>query len=348
MKNKKFLFIPVVLFLFLFLLDKIFLLDAVKPYIKSDFTYIYYEAKTDLLKQLIQRAKAGKQQKKLMILLGSSRLLYFDAKELEEFYPDWDIYNFSSAVTTPAYYAYFLERLIEGGVRPDLIVMESDPNQFNESTPVFKNSNLTYSFDLPFIMKYSFVFGKEYVSFYLGKFLFASSKNKPYLDIAYKRLKDPNHKIIYDMRKKVRDHLLTNKGHAMSPVEGFIEKDFARLQATSERTVAWLFSNYIESEMQYTFFENILQKIKNAKIPLIVVWPQSSLPMQELLKSAKSTDRWWTKTKGLVERYGFKLHDLDNTDEFYCNSFADGGHMARDCYHPLMRFVMLQYYKEGQ
>lgn len=345
MKQKKFLFIPLVLLLFLFLIDKVFLLDVVKPYIKSDFTYIYYEAKEDLLKKLLHESKNQKSKKKLMILLGSSRLLYFDAKMLEDFYPDWNVYNFSSAVTTPAYYTYYLKRLLEGGVKPDLIVMESAPNQFNESTPVFKNSNLTYSFDLPFVLEYATIFGKEYVSFYLGKFLFASSKNKPYLHLAYKRLKDPKYEVIFEMRKKVREHLLKNKGHAMSPVEGFVEMDFARLRATSERTVTWLFSNYIESPMQYTFLEMNLKMIKEDKIPLIVVWPQSSIPMQKLLKSADSTKKWWKKTKGLVEKYGFQLHDLDNTDEFYCNSFADGGHMARDCYHPLMRFIMLQYYR---
>ena len=48
MKNKKFLLYPLVLFLILFAFDKIFLLDKVKSYVKSDFTYIYYETREAL------------------------------------------------------------------------------------------------------------------------------------------------------------------------------------------------------------------------------------------------------------------------------------------------------------
>jgi hypothetical protein len=98
MKNKKFLFYPLILFFILFLFDKIFLLDRVRSYVKSDFTYIYYETREDLFEMLKKR----KSDKKLLIILGSSRLLYFDSKDLEEFYPNWDIYNFSSAVTPAA------------------------------------------------------------------------------------------------------------------------------------------------------------------------------------------------------------------------------------------------------
>jgi hypothetical protein len=55
-----------------------------------------------------------------MVILGSSRLLYFDAEQLREYYPDWKIYNFSSAVTTPAYYAYNLEKIREADMSQEV------------------------------------------------------------------------------------------------------------------------------------------------------------------------------------------------------------------------------------
>ncbi|MCC5814437.1 MAG: DUF1574 family protein, partial [Leptospira sp.] len=164
MIRKKFLFYPVILFIILFAIDKIFLLDYMRLLIKSDFTYVYYETKEKLLTNFIEKYNEGeltKDNKKVMVILGSSRLLYFDNQELEDFYPNWEIYNFSSAVTTPAYYWFYLERIIEAGVKPDLIVLETDPNQFNVNS-IFKESNLTYSFDLPFIWKYASIFGREY------------------------------------------------------------------------------------------------------------------------------------------------------------------------------------------
>ena len=345
MKNKKFLLYPLVLFLFLFVLDKIFLIDKVRSYIKSDFTYIYYETREDLFEMLKKR----KSDKKLMIILGSSRLLYFESKDLEEFYPNWDIYNFSSAVTTPAYYYYYLEKILDAGIKPDFVLLESDPNQFNANTPIFKKSNLTYSFDLPFVLKYMNVFGKDYVSFYLGKYFFASSKNKPNLDIAIKRLTDPRYEIIAKEGYKIREILLQSKGHSKSLVENFVERDFGLLQATSQRTIDWLFSSYKDSEMQYIFYEMIQQKLSQNKIKTVIVWPQSSLPMQDLMRKSekvgKKIEGWFGRVNSISAKYGYSVRDMDATDDYYCNSFVDGGHIAKDCYHPFMRYVMSEYFK---
>lgn len=345
MKNKKFLLYPVFLFLFLFAFDKIFLIDKVRSYVKSDFTYIYYETREDLFESL----KTRKSDKKLMIILGSSRLLYFDSKDLEQFYPNWDIYNFSSAVTTPAYYYYYLEKILDAGIKPDFVLLESDPNQFNSNTPVFKNSNLTYSFNLPFILRHANLFGKEYVSFYLGKFLFASSKNKPHLDTAYKRLTDPRYEVIAKEGHKIKEMLLESKGHSKSLVENFVERDFGILQATSQRTIDWLFSSYKESEMQYSFYEKILSKLSENKIKTVIVWPQSSLPMQDLMRKSETVGKkvslWFTKVNSISGKYGYTVRDMDATEDYYCNTFVDGGHIAKDCYHPFMRYVMSEYFK---
>lgn len=348
MIRNKFLLYPLILFLFLFLVDKIFLLDSVKSYIKTDFTYLYYETKEELFDLLVKNHKEGKLKKKLMIVLGSSRLLYFDHKELTEFYPDWDIYNFSSAVTTPAYYYYYIERILKNGIQPTLILLESDPNQFNQNSPVFKDSNLTYSFDLPFILKNANLFGKDYVSFYLGKTLFASSKNKPLIQNAFQRLKSSERQAISEMGNTVRKLLLENKGHSISLVENYYERDFGMLEATSQRTMDWLYRNYKDSEMQYTFFEYILRDVKAKNIDMIIVWPQSSIPMQKLMKSTNYVKDWQSKVGNIASKYGFSILDMDNTSDYYCNSFVDGGHISKDCYRPFIRYVMSEYYRVSQ
>lgn len=342
MKSKKFLIYPLLLFTALFLLDKIFLLDKVKSYVKSDFTYIYYESREELFKNLLKRNSP----KKLMVILGSSRLLYFDAKELEEFYPDWDIYNFSSAVTTPAYYYYYLEKILDAGIKPDFVLLETDPNQFNSNTPVFKNSNLTYSFSLPFVLRHASLLGKDNVSFYIGKFLFASSKNKPNPSIIWKRLNEPQFALIVNEGEKIKQQLVESKGHSRSLIENFVEKDFGNLEATSKRSMDWLYVNYKDSEMQYAFYEKILDKLNSNSITTVIVWPQSSIPMQKLLKSAPLVSSWGKRVNSITAKYNFRVRDMDDTEDYYCNSFADGGHIAKDCYHPFMRYVMSEYFKE--
>ncbi|MEM7181354.1 MAG: DUF1574 domain-containing protein [Spirochaetota bacterium] len=347
MIRRKYLLYPVVLFIILFLVDKIFLLEDLKPYIKSDFTYIYYQAKEDLFERLRKKyavSNSNKRNKKLMIILGSSRLLYFDAQELRDYYPHWDIYNFSSAVTTPAYYYYYLEKIYKAGIQPDLVLLESDPNQFNQNAPAFKKSNLTYSFDPSFIRRHAFLFGKEYVSYYLGKLLFASSKNKPYLHTAFKRFGNSNFAFVNIMRNWTKDYLLKNQGHAPSLLATFVERDFGILEATSQRTIDWLYRNYKPSQMQYQFLQYIMQDSRQKKVPLIVVWPQSSIPMQRMLKKEKYVEDWRKRVTLMAAKYRYALYDMDDTKEYYCNSFVDGGHIAKECYRPFMRFVMTRYY----
>lgn len=344
MKTKPFLIYPIIIFLILFLFDKIFLFEKIKSYIKSDFTNIYYETREDLFLELTKR----KSEKKLMIILGSSRLLYFNHQELLNDYPNIDIYNFSSAVTTPAYYYYFLEKILTAGIKPDYLVVESDPNQFNLNSPVFKNSNLTYSFSPSFIFKYATIFGKDLVSFYLAKSLFASSKNKPYLDVAYKRFTNPTFQILINEGHKLKEILIQDKGHSKNLIGDFVEKDFGILEATSERTISWLFSNYKESEMQYYFYEKILQDLKSNQLNTVFIWPQSSLSMQTFMRENPSTkihvQSWKEKIDKMNQNYGYELFDLGNSDEYYCNSFVDGGHFSKDCYKPTMRFIMDKLY----
>lgn len=352
MREKKFLLYPLFLFLGLFLFDKLFLLDKVKDYIKSDFTYLYYEAKEDIYRELLNKYGKGKKgDKKLMVVLGSSRLLYFDARELEEYYPDWDIYNLSSAVTTPAYYYYYLEKLLDNGVKPEFILLEADPYQFNDNTPVFRKSNLTYSFDPIFILRHAFLFGKTYLSFYFGKFLFASGKNKPYIDTALSRLQEPEKmKLRIKIKDATREALLKDRGHALSPVASYVEKDFAVLKATSDRTLSWIYSSYKPSDMQYTFYEKSLKLCKENQIPLVIVWPQTSIPMQELIRKAAFASEWEKRASAISKKYSYKIWDMDRDPDYYCNSFADGGHMAKDCYRKFIRYAMVKLYniKKGK
>src|SRR5690606_36217859 len=121
-----------------------------------------------------------------------------------------------SAVTTPAYYWYFLEQILDAGDKPDLVVLETDPNQFNINS-IFKESNLTYSFDFPFILRYITLFGRDYFNYYLGKTLFAVKVNKPFLDAAYRNYNNPNLPYVEAMKDTIRTSLIEIKGHASSP-----------------------------------------------------------------------------------------------------------------------------------
>ncbi|BDA80850.1 hypothetical protein LPTSP3_g37800 [Leptospira kobayashii] len=343
MKGKPYLLYPLFLLIFLFFVDSFFRIPYIQFLTKLDLTAVNYSAKKALLDSLIEKGNL-KKDKKLMIILGSSRLLYFDAKDLKEFYPDWEIYNLSSAVTTPAYYDYQLTRLLDSGVVPDLILMETDPNQFNHNS-VFKISNLTYSFDLFYVLKNMDLFGKDNVSFFLGRKLFAVGTYKPYIDQMWKNYRNPELAGFLSMNQTTFDFIVKNNGHGLSPIDNYVEKDANVLELTSHRTLDWLFASYHPSEMQYGFYEKILSRLQSEKIKSIIIWPTSSPNFEKLVHKEKLVKTWEERIDLLSSKYDQKIMKLKDEPSYSCNAFADGGHVAKECYHSLMRAVLMEYFR---
>ncbi|AJR16242.1 DUF1574 domain-containing protein [Leptospira interrogans] len=352
MKSKPFLWYPVLLFFAIFLFDKLFFLDQVRDYVKQEFTYIYYDVKKELLKEIVfkygpdgEYTRNPEKKKKLMILMGSSRMLYFQNSDLLAFYPDWDIYNLSSAVTTPAYYLYFLEKLIKnGGVHPDLIVIETDPFQFNKNSTTFKKANLANSFDPIFILKYAWTFGKENVNYYFANFLFGVSYNKPYIGNVIKRFKNENSAMGELLKTMTIATLKSDKGNAISPAGAYVEKDFGKIQESARKTIGWIYPSYTPSEMQYEFYKKIfiLQREENLKI--LFVRPGASSPMEKVLDELKIPETWSQKIKPIHDDWKIPLIDMSKDPYYACNSYADSGHISLDCYRPFIRFILLHYY----
>ncbi|EMJ99288.1 DUF1574 domain-containing protein [Leptospira sp. B5-022] len=344
-----FLFYPVLLFIFIFAIDKLFFLDKVRDYVKVELTYIYYDVKQDLLEEMISKfgKSAGKKSdKKLVLLMGSSRMLYFKNEEILDFYPDWEVYNLSSAVTTPAYYLYFLERLFEAGVKPDFLVMEADPFQFNANSTTFKKSNLANSFDLRFVLSNAWDLGKENVNYYLGNYFFGVSKNKPYLTNVYSHLTNKKFEQADLIKKLTIESLHRDKGNAISPAGGFMEKDFGKLEASSIRTIGWIYPKYSPSEMQFSFYEKILDRVTKERVPTLVVRPEVSLPLENLLKELNIPAPWWDRIRPINQKFGIPIIDMAEAPDYECNTFADSGHMAVDCYRPFLRFLRMRYPRE--
>jgi hypothetical protein len=343
MKRQTFLFYPLILFAVLLLIDQVFRLPYVQLLTKLDLTPVNYIAKKDLLGKIIEHRETNK-SKKLMVILGSSRLLYFDADDLSAFYPDWEIYNLSSAVTTPAYYDYNITKLLDAGIRPDLVLMETDPNQFNQNS-IFKISNLTFSFDLPYVLSNALLFGKDHVSFFLGRRMFAVGTYKPYLDQMWRNYTNPNLAGFVSMKQTTYDHILSKNGHGLSPIDNYVEKDVNMLDMTSHRTLDWLFASYQPSSMQFAFYEKILTRLKSEKIRSIVIWPVSSPNFELLLASHSAIRSWEERVDKISDDLGSPVLKLKKDPNYSCNAFADGGHIAKECYHSLMRAVQLEYFR---
>ena len=350
----KYIYYPVLIFLIYFGLDKTCALPAVKILTQSDAPYLYFEYKTELLDELegvwkANQAKPPAERKKIFVILGSSRLMYFSYPQFQRGYPDWEMFNFSAPVTAPAYYNYILERILDRGIKPDYVLLEADPFQFNEGSNAFVRSNLAYSFDFRFVFSHLSLFKTDEISTFLAKNLFSGFKYPPDPEAFFARISDDNNRMLVAFRK-FDEFQRANRGCALSiiPRENWFERDFPRLQGTSIMTIGWLYSNYKLSYRQFVFLDNTLRLAKENGVKLVLIRPQVSRPMDALMMSdpklSEKLAKWDERLRTLIQPYGSNFLDLRTRQDFFCNTYVDGSHMALDCYPPLLTVVMRNYY----
>ena len=358
---------PVLAFVALFAVDKLFLIPKLKLLSQPDATFLYYDYKSELLDELeevhanqqlrITDAPVGKDgvpvvsvRKKTFLVLGSSRLLYFDYDAYARAYADWEMFNFSAPVTAPAYYLYILERVVDRGIKPDYILVEVDPFQFNAGSDAFERSNLAYSFDFRFMWDHFSLFKRREVSYFLARNLFAGYKYPPDLGTMFGRLINPIDRFTLafnDMDQYQRTH--RGGGRSIIPRENWYERDFPNLEGTAVLTLNWLYRNYRLDERQFVFFEKLLALAKANDIDVMLVRPPVSRPMIRRMREdprlARRLTQWQERLDRARDGYDYGYLDLQDHPEYYCNTYVDAAHMAKDCYRPMMSLVMREYFE---
>lgn len=350
---------PLVIFLAYFAADKACLHPRLKMLTQADATYLYFDYKKELLdeiervhkRNLLPENYVSGVRKKTMVILGSSRLLYFDTARFHRNYPDWELFNFSAPVTAPAYYAYILERILERGVKPDFVVIEADPLQYNDGADHFVRSNLAYSFDLPFVLRHSRLFKNSEISYFLARFLFAGYKYPPDVKNLYERATQEKNQWLMALEELDRfQRANRGAGRSIIPRENWYERDFGRLELSARQSTDWVYGNYKSSARQFAFLDLIIRQINENNLPVLFLRPQVSPTMQRHLETKANLPQklaaWDIEFKNHIG--GMPYRDLRYDGEVSCNTFVDAAHMSLDCYHMLTVVMMNERLKMGR
>lgn len=287
---------------------------------------------------------------KLLMVLGTSRMLYFDYPRFDRNFPEWEMFNFSAPVTMPAYYLYVLERALERGVKPDYILLEADPFQFNESSDAFARSNLGYTFDFKFILQHFNLFTRDEVSLWIGRNLFAGFKYPPDPGNIYSRLRNPQSAFMAAIPLLDRyQRLNRGAGKNIIPLDQWFERDFATLGHSAERSLRWLYSGYKISERQFEFLDETARLAREHGIPVVMIRPQVSRPLARRMAQDETLQpalaEYERRIQEIATRRGAKYIDLGRNPDYYCNSYVDASHMATDCYQPMLLLAMREYWR---
>ncbi|MEQ9365684.1 MAG: DUF1574 family protein, partial [Leptospirales bacterium] len=154
----KFLWLPVLGFAALFLLDKLFFLPAVTDHTVhwQKIEPAFYESRRLLFEQLKQeypeRAARGQ---KLGLILGTSRAGEFEQDNIADLIPGSYTYNFSAPFSSPVFYAYWIDRILEAGMEPAFVIFETDPVVLTDAAMEF---TMQYSLDWRFVWNHTELF----------------------------------------------------------------------------------------------------------------------------------------------------------------------------------------------
>ncbi len=359
LRKNKYLFFPLVVFLLYVGADSTCRSDRMKMLTQRDAVFLYFDYKPKLIEEMERvwkRIQTERQdpkvavKRKLVMVLGSSRLMFFSYEQFARNFPDWELFNFSAPVTAPAYYSFILQRVLDRGIRPDYIVVETDPYQFNEASEVFVRSNLAHSFDLRYVLAHWQQFSTDEISYYLARTIFAGYRYPPHLNHLSNRLRNEQNPHLLAFQY-LNEHQVKNRGsgHSLVPRENWYERDFAVLEGIARKDVARMYTGFRLSERQFFFLRELLEQARTSGSRVVLIRPQVSRPAERLIRENKKLTAHFREWESRLEReiapFGVSYLDLSRRKDFYCNTFFDASHMALDCFHPMLVLLMRRYYE---
>ncbi|MCW7472644.1 hypothetical protein CH369_08565 [Leptospira levettii] len=336
MKSKPFLFYPVVLFLFIFVIDKIFLLPIFHDeFLQAGNSVFYFQRK--VLKDRLLKDPDLK-EKKLTLVFGDSRSYPFSEIGIPEPYKkNWTLYNFSSPQGIPMNSYIQFQEILESGVTPDFVILSLSPEAFDDSkgfilSPFLRmgcDSNCieTVWEDVPFKEKWDYlldrVFAIRSIEFNLSLFTSRLKQGK------LKEYKSSHNKEFQLINYTKGEYLMY--GVQSNPIEK-IKNDTIRIGNLYMRS-------YSIGSSQFPYVEKILKITKEKKIKTLVLWPKVFPDYYSYYEKFHIKEVWWNKVETLAKKYD--VNTLNWNTPNTCDLFNDASHQSAFCFVDQMKEIWI-------
>ncbi|MCB1325186.1 MAG: DUF1574 family protein [Spirochaetales bacterium] len=368
----KFLWVPIVGLLVIFGLDKLALLEVVRRNVVywQKIEPILYESREPLFDHLLEDYRSPERQaQRLGVVLGSSRSGEFGNSDIARVVPNSYTYNFSAPLACPAYFYYWVDRMLAAEVRPAFVMVEADPILFTDGALDYA---ISYSFSTAFVASH-IDFGRSTprdpwqsqgrgfsvseAETYFLKELFATYKypiklsniienNEPRLLPGMDgqiRMYRP-----IDYRRELEGLVdLVNReqlGGIPNPFFAHVPED--QMEADAERMAAIHLALYRVAPTQVIFFRNLLQRLAARGVPTIVYVPVNSAAFERRMRDQNMRTRAIEPLLGLVEQVRqsepesrIRVVDLSEDPQLSCRAFVDSFHLSGLCFRELTDLV---------
>ncbi|TGM48304.1 DUF1574 domain-containing protein [Leptospira biflexa] len=338
MKSKPFLFYPVVLFLFIFLVDKIFLLPIFHDeFLQAGNSVFYFQRK--VLKERLLRDPDLK-EKKLALVFGDSRSYPFSELGIPEPHKkDWSLYNFSSPQGIPMNSFIQFQEILKSGVTPNFVILSLSPEAFDDSKGFILSPFLRMGCDKNCIETvWEDVPSKEKWYYFLDH-VFAIRSVEFNLSLFSSRLKQGKlreYKSAYN-----QEYQLINFTKGEYLMYGVHENPIEKIKNDTVRIGNLYMRSFVLGKSQLPYVEAFLKLTKEKNIKTLVIWPKVFPGYYSYYEKFQVKEVWWNPIEVMAKQYG--ASSLNWNQPNTCDLFNDASHQSALCFVDQMKEIWIKY-----
>lgn len=356
-------FLPLILFLVLFLIDKIFLIPLVKIKFVKNYINSYdvlNEFNDKLYKEYLESnskklsISKEKIQDQTIMFFGTSRSAEY-ANLTENFYTNnpylknkeiskIPVFSWSIKAAPFIHIYQIYNHYINNYEKPRMIVLEINHISFNKNS-VFKLKKDIYDFKFDEFKEAFFEFSIKDRVEYISSLIFVLNKyNISWKDI-FSGKKEENVSETLDFilnLKKAFGTEQNNHSWELGVREG-TESDERKKQ--DEEYNSWVinsfYRNYQIDETSFNLFKKIIREANEKNIPLVIYRPKvHQLLREKTVSSLKAEKKWLEEIHKISEEYKITFIDFGDQKNSSCNYFIDISHLSKTCFPEVIEKIV--------
>lgn len=327
-----------VLFLFIFVVDKIFLLPVFhNDFLQAGNSVFYYQRKV-LADRLLADKEA--QEKNLALVFGDSRSYPFSELGIPDNYKkNWTLYNFSSPQGIPMNSYIQLKDLLEKGVTPEFVILSLSPEAFDDNKGFILSPFLRMGCNKECMdIVWKDIPLKEKWTYFLDK-LFVIRSMELNLSLLGSRLKQG--KLKEYKSKYNQEFQLINFSKGEYLMYGVQSNPIEKIKKDTLRIGSLYMSSYAIGESQKPYVEAFLELTRKNKIKTLVLWPKVYGDYYKYYEKFHIKEVWWEPIESMSTSYG--AYTLNWNKPGTCDLFNDASHQSAFCFIDQMKEIWVTY-----
>ncbi len=359
-------YLPILLLLFLFAIDKIFIIPSVRKAIVQNHVNSY-EVLNNLLDKLykehiekykkISNLSADEVEKETIIFMGTSRSVEF--ANMKDSLFDKNPFVINAAATSripvtswtiraaPFIHIYQIyNHFINTHTRPKLVVVEVSYPSFNKNNIFKKKSDIhDFTFD-EFLDSHGEFSNADKIEYLSSVFFVLNRSNinwKGLLSSGINTNTDVNATLDFVLDAKKLMEMRENQGSWMQGTKENQEDE--ALVNTYQKYTDWVLQSFYQNvQIDLTSF-NLLKKIvreakqKNVNLVLYRARTHSSLK-KATARYAKKEEIWLQEVTKLAKENSVSFYDYETSGALECDYFVDTSHMSKSCFPEMLEKIV--------